>query len=110
LQRWQDPGDVTDVPRYDFFNSTVSNATSTRYFYKGDYIRLRNLALRFDMPASILKRLQLSQLSVYVRGTNLWTKAFDDDITMDPEQSINGTNDLQFFIPKSITVSINVQL
>ncbi len=110
LQRWQNPGDITNVPRYDFFNSTNSNATSTRYFYKGDYMRLRNLALRFDMPASILKKLQLSQLSVYVRGTNLWTKTFDKNITMDPEQSIDGTNDLQFFIPKSITVGLNIQL
>jgi TonB-linked SusC/RagA family outer membrane protein len=110
LQRWQNPGDITNVPRYDFFNSTNSNATSTRYFYKGDYIRLRNLALRFDMPASILKRLQLTQLSVYVRGTNLWTKTFDKNITMDPEEGIDGTNDLQFFIPKSITVGLNIQL
>jgi TonB-linked SusC/RagA family outer membrane protein len=110
LQRWQNPGDITNVPRYDFFNSTNSNATSTRYFYKGDYMRLRNLALRFDMPTSILKKLQLSQLSVYVRGTNLWTKTFDKNITMDPEQSIDGTNDLQFFIPKSITVGLNIQL
>lgn len=110
LQRWQKPGDVTDVPRYDFFNSTVSNAASSRYFYKGDYIRLRNLALRFDLPSSVTKKLQLSQLSIYVRGTNLWTKTFDKNITMDPEQSINGTNDLQFFIPKSITVGLNIQL
>ena len=110
LQRWQKPGDITQVPRYDFFNSTVSNAVSSRYFYKGDYIRLRNLALRFDVPSSVLKTLKLSQLSIYVRGTNLWTKTFDKNITLDPEQSINGTNDLQFFIPKTITVGLNLQL
>jgi hypothetical protein len=110
LRRWQNPGDITDVPRYDFNNATNSNAPSTRYFYKGDYIRLRNLALRFEMPASILKRMMLSRLSFYVRGTNLWTKAFDKNITMDPEQSIDGTNDLQFFIPKSITVGLNIEL
>jgi TonB-linked SusC/RagA family outer membrane protein len=110
LQRWQKPGDVTDVPRYDFGNSTVSNAGSSRYFYKGDYIRLRNVTLRFEMPSSILKKLQLSQLSVYVRGTNLWTKTFDKNLTVDPEQPINGQSDLQFFIPKSVTAGINIQL
>lgn len=110
LARWQKPGDITDIPRYDFNNATNSNAASTRYFYKGDYIRLRNLALRFEMPPSVLKRLMLSRLSFYVRGTNLWTKAFDKNITMDPEQSIDGTNDLQFFIPKSMTVGLNIEL
>ena len=68
------------------------------------------LLLRFEMPASVLKRLMLSRLSFYVRGTNLWTKTFDKNITMDPEQGINGTNDLQFFIPKSITVGLNIEL
>jgi TonB-dependent starch-binding outer membrane protein SusC len=110
LQRWQKPGDITDVPRYDFFNSTTSNAASSRYFYKGDFIRLRNLTLRFDLPASIAQKLMLSQFSFYVRGTNLWTKTFDKNITMDPEQGINGANDLQFFIPKSFTVGVNIQL
>ena len=110
LQRWQNPGDITDVPRYDFSNATNSNAPSTRYFYKGDYIRLRNLALRFEMPSSVLKKLTLTRLSFYVRGTNLWTKTFDKNITMDPEQSINGTNDLQFFIPKSFTAGVNIEL
>ena len=54
--------------------------------------------------------MKLSQLNVYVRGTNLWTKTFDKNITMDPEQGINGQNDLQFFIPKSLTVGLNIQL
>jgi hypothetical protein len=54
--------------------------------------------------------MKLSQLSLYVRGTNLWTKTFDENITLDPEQGINGTNDLQFFIPKSVTVGLNIQL
>jgi len=54
--------------------------------------------------------MMLSRLSFYIRGTNLWTKAFDKNITMDPEQSIDGTNDLQFFIPKSFTVGVNIEL
>jgi len=52
----------------------------------------------------------LTRLSFYVRGTNLWTKTFDKNITMDPEQGINGTNDLQFFIPKSFTAGVNIEL
>jgi len=62
------------------------------------------------MPASVVKRLMLTRLSFYLRGTNLWTKTFDKNITMDPEQSINGTNDLQFFIPKSITAGLTIEL
>ncbi|MES1214292.1 MAG: TonB-dependent receptor [Bacteroidota bacterium] len=110
LERWQKPGDITDVPRYDYANSTASNAASTRYFFKGDYLRLRNVTLGFDMPPTILKKLQLTKLNFYIRATNIWTKTFDKNITIDPEQQINGSSDLQYFIPKSINVGLNIQL
>lgn len=110
LQRWQKPGDITQVPRYDFGNATNSDASSTRYFYKGDYIRLRNITLGFNLPDNIAKKIGLSKLNFYLRGTNLWTKAFDKNLTIDPEEQINGTNDLQFFNAKSYTAGINIQL
>ncbi len=110
LDRWQKPGDITNVPRYDFFNSSRSNINSTRYFNKGDYLRLRNVTLNVDLPAKLISKLHLTKLSLYVRGTNLWTKAFDDEITIDPEQPINGTSDIQFYIPKSVTFGISIQL
>ncbi len=110
LQRWQKPGDITQVPRYDNSNATNSNTTSSRYFYKGDYIRLRNLTLGFNLPDNVVKKMGLTKLNFYLRGTNLWTKAFDKNITIDPEEQINGTSDLQFFNARSYTAGINIQL
>ena len=108
LQRWQKPGDITDVPRYDFNNSTSSNATSTRYFYKGDYIRLRTLLVSYDLPTDILKKAKLNSMSIYLRGNNIWTKTFDKNLAIDPEQPINGAANNQFFIPKSLTAGLNI--
>ena len=53
LQRWQNPGDITDVPKFEYANATSSNNISTRYLYKGDYIRLRNVVLAFELPARL---------------------------------------------------------
>lgn len=108
LRRWQKPGDITDVPRYDFNNATVSNANSTRYFYKGDFIRLRSLTVSYELPAVLVKKWDITSLSFYVRGNNIWTKTYDPNIAMDPEQPINGLANNQFFIPKSYTVGINL--
>jgi hypothetical protein len=44
----------------------------------------------------------------YVRGTNLWTKAFDENITFDPEQGINGANNLQVVIQRTISVGVTL--
>jgi hypothetical protein len=110
LQRWQKAGDVTDVPAFVAGNGSSSNEVSTRYLYKGDFIRLRNLTVGFELPASLAEKIHVSKLNIYVRGTNLWTKAFDKNLTMDPEQPIDGLSDLQFFIPRTFTAGINIQL
>ncbi|MGH2564863.1 MAG: SusC/RagA family TonB-linked outer membrane protein, partial [Ginsengibacter sp.] len=74
LQRWQKPGDITNVPKYVFGSGNNSNAFSTRFLYKGDFIRLRNLTVGYNLPASLISKLKISSLRIYVRGTNLWTR------------------------------------
>jgi TonB-linked SusC/RagA family outer membrane protein len=110
LDRWRQPNDITSVPRFEFFNNTSSNEVSTRYLYKGDFIRLRNLSLRVSLPYKITRLAHATQIDIYVRGTNLWTKTFDKNLTMDPEQPVSGLSDLQFFIPKSYTAGISIKL
>ena len=110
LQRWQKPGDITDVPKFEAFNSTSSNEVSTRYLYKGDFLRLRNVNLGFELPEKFTKKAGLTSAKLYIRGTNLWTKTFDKNLTIDPEQPIGGLSDLQFFNPKSYTIGLSIQL
>jgi len=109
LRRWQKPGDATDIPKYIYGNTNSSNGASSRYFYQGDFIRLRSLMVAYDLPGNLLKKWNLTGLSFYVRGNNIWTKTFDSQITIDPEQPINGVANNQFFIPKSYTVGLNLQ-
>ncbi len=108
LRRWQKAGDITDIPRYDFNNATSSNAVSTRYFYKGDFIRLRSLLVSYNLPSSLLKKWNIGGVNFYVRGNNIYTKTFDDNLTVEPEQPVTGLANNQFFIPKSYTVGLNI--
>lgn len=110
LDRWQNPGDVTDVPAFVAGNGSASNEFSTRYMYKGDYLRLRNLSLTFQMPPRWIQKAGLTSAKLYVRGTNIWTKTFDKNLTVDPEQPVDGITDLQFFHPKSYTVGLSIEL
>jgi len=107
-RRWKKPGDKTDVPQYIAGNQSQSNTTSSRYFFKGDYIRLRNISLSYQFPKSLMSHVHIDNLLIYVRGTNLWTKAFDKGITFDPEQPINGFNDLQILMQKTFSFGLNL--
>ncbi|MDH4057325.1 MAG: TonB-dependent receptor, partial [Cyclobacteriaceae bacterium] len=43
LRRWRNPGDLTDVPRYEL-GSTTNNLHSNRLLEDGSYLRLKNLS------------------------------------------------------------------
>ncbi|MEM7297468.1 MAG: SusC/RagA family TonB-linked outer membrane protein, partial [Bacteroidota bacterium] len=82
--RWYEPGDVTDIPRLNPF--TDFPQSSSRWLSNGDYIRLKNITLTYNLPASALESLGgLRSLSVYVGATNLLT--FTDYIGYDPDVS-----------------------
>jgi len=85
-----------------------SNAESSRWYYKGDYIRLRDVTLSYTIPRRIIDHAKLENMRFYVRGSNLWTKAFDKNITFDPEQPVNGANDLQVLIQRTISFGLSV--
>jgi TonB-dependent starch-binding outer membrane protein SusC len=108
LRRWQKPGDFTDVPKYVYGGANVSNAESSRWYYKGDFIRLRDLTLSYSLPKSIMNAVKLDNAKFYVRGTNLWTNAFDENITFDPEQPLTGVNDLQILLQRTISVGLTL--
>ena len=108
LERWQKPGDNAALPIYIYGNSNSSNEESSRWYYKGDFIRLRDLTLSYSFPKSLLQDVKLTNVTVYVKGTNLWTKAFDKNITFDPEQGFNGTNDLQVYIQRTISAGLKI--
>ncbi len=108
LDRWQNPGDVTNVPRYVFGGNMGSYQHSTRFLYKGDFIRLRALSLSYDLPQPILTRAGIKSTRVYVRGTNLFRLTFDKDLPMDPELGISGQQDLNPFINQVFTAGLNL--
>jgi TonB-dependent starch-binding outer membrane protein SusC len=108
LQRWQKPGDVTNVPRYVYGSTNNSNAFSTRFLYKGDFIRLRNVTVGYTLSESLTQRFGISGLRVYLRGTNLWTKTYDKNLTIDPEQGVTSASNLNVFYTKSLTAGINL--
>lgn len=71
LDRWQAPGDITDVPRLD---ATYSDpGPSSRWLEDASYIRLRNLNFSYRLPDAFASRLGMENLSVSVRGVNVLT-------------------------------------
>lgn len=89
LRRWRNPGDETDMPRA-LFRRGYNWLGSDRYVEEGSFVRLKTVTLRYNLPASILDKLKMRSVSVYVTGENLatWTKYRGQD----PDISTRGDN------------------
>lgn len=115
LRRWQNPGDITDVPQLRLgYGNGIS--ASSRYIYDADYIRLKNITLAYQLPATLLQRLKMKSLKVYVTGVNLLT--FTDYPGWDPEvntdyRASNRNQGSDFYAApqiRNISVGLNIGL
>ncbi len=105
--RWQKPGDVVITPRP--FNgladyNSVGWGSGSRYLFKTDYIRLKQITLGYDVPTSFLKQFKLNGARFYVQGINLWTES--DWPSYDPEF----TGDNFGIIPQSKNITVGLQV
>ncbi len=110
LSGWKKSGDITNVPQIISGGNNNSNSNSTRFLYKGDFIRLRNLQVGYSVPKTWLAHAHISNANFYVRGTNLFIFGQDKNIPFDPEQGITNIANLNVFIPKTVTVGLNLTL
>lgn len=108
LDRWQNPGDITDVPKMDL-TSTGNNAasSSTRFLYDGDYIRIKDLVLGYSFDKELVQRMSLDGLTLSIRGSNLFTFVKDSRLKYDPEVRADGFTRLTTPPVKSVTFAVN---
>lgn len=95
-KRWTPENRNTNVPKLTSTKNDY-NARSTRFLYKGNYMRLRALTFGYTLPASLTERIGLKSVRVYFQGDNLLTfKSSDLPDGTDPEvlsgvQGVNST-------------------
>lgn len=85
LRRWQNPGDITDIPRFRF-GENINNNISTRYIEDGSYLRLRNVTVGYTFPNTLINKSGngiIKKMRLYVQGQNLLT--FTNYTGLDPE-------------------------
>jgi hypothetical protein len=91
LDRWQKPGDVTDVPQAVFLGNEYSGTNaSSRYLSDASYLRMKSVSFGYSLPASVVERMKLRSLRFYATATNLFT--WTNYAGWDPEVSWLGTN------------------
>jgi TonB-linked SusC/RagA family outer membrane protein len=54
-------------------NFSNNNAVNSYYLEDGSYFRMKNLTIGYTLPASVLNKVKIDKVRIYVQGTNLFT-------------------------------------
>ncbi len=116
LNSWTPSNTETNIPRAKLRGKEISS----RFVEDGSYIRLKNIALGYNLPSSVTEKLGMNNVRFSISGQNLLT--FTDYSGLDPEVSYgvvgqgseasNTTNGFDFGnypTVKSFNFSINLK-
>jgi len=106
LDRWQNPGDITNVPRMDVSRTSDFNATSDRWLTDASYLALRSLNFSYNLPQNLLDNLGVSKARVYFSGENLFL--LNARKGMNVTQNFAGTTSNVYTPSRVMTVGVNV--
>jgi TonB-linked SusC/RagA family outer membrane protein len=94
LDRWTESNPNGTIPKV-VFGDNVSNGSAlpiSENIQKGDFIRLRNLALGYTLPKSVIQKAKMTNLRVYAQVQNAFV--LTGYTGADPEISTNGGSNI----------------
>jgi TonB-linked SusC/RagA family outer membrane protein len=106
LNRWQKPGDITNVPRVDIGQSTNISAASDRWLISSTYVNLKSMNLSYTLPKGKAEDWGIKSARVYVSGENLYLDSSRDGLNV--QRSFNGTTDYVYSPARIISTGLNL--
>ncbi len=122
FDHWRKPGDIAKYPRMSRQGSNYGKDgeqwfNSTMWLFNGDYIRLKNLTLSYNIPSTLFPGTGISSMRVFLAGTNLLTftkyPGADPEVARDHDNARdrNMSANVSFLTPpqeRVVTFGLNV--
>ncbi len=108
LNRWMNPGDITNVPRMDEGRGADFNATSDRWLIDGSYLNVRSVTLSYNFPKTLASKVFAKNLQIYVSAENFILLSKRSG--MNVQRNFNGITNNSYSPAKSIVTGISFTL
>ncbi|WP_056848714.1 TonB-dependent receptor [Pedobacter sp. Leaf41] len=105
LDRWQKPGDVTNVPRRAIGTTTYD---SDRWLVDASYLYLRAANFSYTVPKTFSRKLSITNARIFVTGENLFMRSYRKGF--DPSQAYNGNSSYTYAPNRIVSLGLNVTL
>ena len=108
LNSWTEENKDAKYPQYIYSDPYNATATSSRFLYSGNYLRISNLTLGYTLPKRWTEKVLIQRLRAYISVDNLYTFTASDFVGYNPETSANGVIAWQY--PATRTFIGGIQL
>ena len=102
LRRWQNPGDITDVPRIEIGGTNRTD----RFLINASYFAIKNITLGYNLPQNWIRKAGLGSVRIFASCDNL--ALFSHLNGMDPQYSFNGSTDYSYAPNKTYSFGLEV--
>ena len=99
------PDEVSDVPRLHYSDSHT-NKMSDRFLTNSNYLNLQNISLGYNVPKSLLRKIDISALRIYVVADNV--ALFSKRKGLDPRQSYTAAENSNYSPIRTISGGITL--
>ena len=104
LRAWQQPGDVTDVPKLLVGSGRPTN--TDRYLIDASYFSIKSVQFGWTMPSRWTEKANIKSIRLFVVGDNLAMFTHLDG--MDPQYSFSGGQSYTYLPTRSVSVGIDI--
>ena len=107
LNYWKNPGDtgVNPIPVAGNGSNSYSFGSS-RFIEKGDYVRIKDITLSYNLPTNPIRKAGLNGVRLYASGLNVFT--FHDVNFWDPERGVDGMGYGIYPVSKTFVLGIDL--
>lgn len=109
--RWTPENQDTDIPR---LMGVIGGYYASQFVEDGSFLRLKTLNVGYTFPASLLSRLHISSLRIYVATNNLYTwtsyKGYDPEVSAFQSGLTPSLDYSTYPRPLTVTGGINLTL
>lgn len=101
------------LPRLSASTTNANNRISDRYVEDGSYIRLQNISLSYTLPRSLVSKLKLQNVKVYMNLQNVYTwtnySGYDPEVgSMYGDALMTGVDYGRYPSPRIYTFGLNI--
>lgn len=104
INRWTPTNPSTKLPRLGGYSNAL---ISTFYIQDASYLRMKNLEIGYSLPSSLINKVGLSKLRIFLSGQNILT--FTKLENFDPERARGRNTDQNVPLYKVYTFGLNVK-